>query len=70
MSILLKKVTAAASAIAILSSALGTSLVSAADDGFLPFAKALANDNLKIINLVTTDSDYRTGDAITRAEAA
>ncbi|MDD2487567.1 MAG: S-layer homology domain-containing protein [Candidatus Gracilibacteria bacterium] len=67
MSILLRKVTAAASAIAIISSALGTSVVSAAVDGKVAFAKALSNNSPKIIEL---SEDYRTGDNITRAEAA
>jgi len=67
MSILLKKVTAAVSAIAILSSAIGTTVVSAADDGKVAFAKALANNSPKIIELST---DYRTSSNITRAEAA
>lgn len=67
---ILRKVTAAASAIAILSSALGTSFVSAANDGFLPFAKALANNTTKIIQLQSSDDAYRTSDNITRAEVA
>ena len=61
------KLASTVSAAAIVASAMGTSLVSAASE-FLPYAEALAAK--KVINSQNAESGYRLNDQITRAELA
>ena len=61
------KLASTVSAAAIVASAMGASLVSAASE-FLPYAEALAAK--KVINSQNAESGYRLNDQITRAELA
>lgn len=68
MSILLKKVTSTVSVVAIIASAMGSTLVASAANTFTPYADALATAG--IIAKQSTEAGYNLGNNVTRAEMA
>ncbi len=68
MSILLKKVTSAVSVVAIVASAMSSTLVANAASTFTPYADALATAG--IIAKQSTEAGYNLGNNVTRAEMA